>query len=64
MASVDEGAASAHKRLVRAVIGSRSLSANGVALKKYAGFTVSGRVRIAAAALFFVAGKIALRAGI
>jgi hypothetical protein len=33
-------------------------------LKRHAGIAVSGRVRIAAAALFFIAGKIALRVGI
>lgn len=32
-------------------------------LKRYAGITVSGWVRIAVAAFFFVAGKIALRIG-
>ena len=31
--------------------------------KKYVGVTVSGHVRVAAAALFFVAGKIALAVG-
>ncbi|MGB9205497.1 MAG: hypothetical protein WCB94_16185 [Terriglobales bacterium] len=38
--------------------------ATGWLLKKHAGVTVSGDVRIAAAALFFVAGKIALAIGI
>jgi hypothetical protein len=33
-------------------------------LKKCAGITVSGRVRIAATAFFFIAGRIALRVGI
>jgi hypothetical protein len=33
-------------------------------LKKYAGIMVSGRVRIAAAALIFIAGHIAKRVGI
>jgi len=33
-------------------------------LKKYAGIPLSGRVRIAAPAFFFVAGRIALRVGI
>jgi len=33
-------------------------------LRKYAGITLSGRFRVAAAALFFIAGKIALRVGI
>ncbi len=33
-------------------------------LKKYVGITVSGYVRIVAAALFFVAGRIALAVGI
>ncbi|MGO8984954.1 MAG: hypothetical protein ACLPHI_20030 [Terriglobales bacterium] len=32
-------------------------------LKKYAGITVSGYARLAAAALFFVAGRIALAVG-
>ena len=38
--------------------------ATGWFLKKYAGVTVSGYVRLAAAALFFVAGRIALAVGI
>ncbi len=33
-------------------------------LRKYAGVPVSGRIRIAAAVLLFIAGKIALKAGI
>lgn len=33
-------------------------------LNKYAGITASGWVRIAAAAFFFIAGKLALRVGI
>ncbi len=33
-------------------------------LKKYADLTVSGYVRLAAAAFFFIAGRIALAAGI
>jgi|ERR1035438_8360373 hypothetical protein len=33
-------------------------------LKKYAGITLSGRVRIAVATFFFIAGKVALRVGI
>ena len=33
-------------------------------LKRYAGITVSGWVRIAVAAFFFITGKIALRVGI
>jgi hypothetical protein len=33
-------------------------------LKKYAGITVSGTARLATAALFFVAGRIALAVGI
>jgi hypothetical protein len=37
--------------------------ATGWFLKKYAGITVSGYVRLAAAALFFVAGRIALAVG-
>ena len=37
--------------------------ATGWLLKKYAGVAVSGYVRIFAAALFFVAGKIALAIG-
>jgi len=37
--------------------------ATGWFLKKYAGVTVSGYVRLAAAALFFVAGRIALAVG-
>src|ERR1700676_4187061 len=37
--------------------------ATGWFLKKYAGVTVSGYVRIATAALFFVAGRIALTVG-
>ena len=36
---------------------------SGWFLKKYAGVTVSGYVRVAAAGLFFVAGKIALAVG-
>jgi hypothetical protein len=38
--------------------------ATGWLLRKYAGVTVSGYVRLAAASLFFVAGKIALAFGI
>jgi hypothetical protein len=37
--------------------------ATGWFLKKYAGVTVSGYVRLAAAALFFVEGRIALAVG-
>ena len=37
--------------------------ATGSLLKKYAGITVSGYVRITVAGLFFVAGKIALAIG-
>ena len=37
--------------------------ATGWFLKKYAGVTVSGHVRLAAAAGFFVAGRIALAGG-
>ena len=32
--------------------------------KKYAGVTLPGRVRLAAAVLIFIAGRIALRAGL
>ena len=63
MAAVDEGATATHKRLVRAAVGFGSVPSHGVALQKIRGHPVPGRVRIAAAVLFFIAGKIALRVG-
>jgi hypothetical protein len=62
-ASLDEGAMAADQRLVRPAFGGFGLSGNGLVLKKYAGVTVSAYVRLAAAALFFVAGRIALTVG-
>jgi hypothetical protein len=53
----------ADKRLVRPAFGRFGLSGNGLVRKKYAGVTVSGYVRLAAAALFFVAARIALAVG-
>ena len=43
--------------------GASACPATGWLFKRYAGITVSGYARFAAAALFFVAGKIALVVG-
>jgi hypothetical protein len=68
VASPEERTPAAHKRLVPAAIGSLSLSANGLAFANIGGHyrlrRRAGELQIAAAAAFFIGGKIALRWGI
>ena len=60
-ASHNTGTAPADQRLVRLILGSFSVSAGRVALKKFAGITLSGWARFAIAFLIIVVGRLVLK---